>query len=449
MSPRYAWTPILALASLLTTAACEPSWYDFRIYDQLADETWVETSEAPDGIGGVSYGTAIAAGGVSDNGASILVAAAEPDGFGHLVYDDRGALDARGIELFVLNSVADPNLWTDAPAMASDPDSPLVAVGMSNGGQPPTQATVVLLDSDTAQPAGTFSLPGPDLIRSLAFGQTNVAGSGAGNVVALRYEQLGIIADASDDGTSAIHSCSHGLSVPMAVAVGNLDPSDPEDEIVFAAANGANPSQVFILSGSTISDAAATVTPPDIAPCFDVGRDALAVLDGPMQETDFGAGIAIADFNGNGVPDLAIGSTDSGQVYVYRDVDLSGGQLPANPISVLGTADAIGFGAIVTAGDVYEQNGEDELIVAIPDARIDGMDGVGAVHIYDFGQGMFATPIVLHDSQPEADQQFGQSVAVVPFGQDRQILAVASGDEVYTYFRVHAQDADPRVGAAE
>ena len=200
-------------AALVAGTGCEPSWYDFRVYDDLADQTWVGVSEAPDDIGSQRYGWNIASGGVSDSGASFLVAGEKPDGFGLVTIDPAGTIETVGLALSAVNTLDQPNAWADRPAMASSPDDNLVAVSMSNGGSPtePTQATVALLDSRTAQSAGLFGLPGSDHIKDLAFAQTDVAGSGQVNVVALRFEHLDIVPDTAD--TAAIApTCAHGYT---------------------------------------------------------------------------------------------------------------------------------------------------------------------------------------------------------------------------------------------
>lgn len=65
----------------------------------------------------------------------------------------------------------------------------------------------------------------------------------------------------------------------------------------------------------------------------------------------------------------------------------------------------------------------------------------GVVRIFTLSPGiMSATPTAtLHDAQPENNQQFGRSVAVMPYnGHD--VLAVAAGNEVFVYFRANAAD---------
>lgn len=435
---------VAGLAALLVSG-CEPSWYDFRVYDDLADQAWVSVSEPPDDVGGLRYGWNIAGGATSDAGASFLVAGTQPDGFALVRFDNQGAITTQALSLLAINSLEQPNTWSARPAMAGSPNGNLIAASMSNGGSPtaPTQATIALLDATTGQPAGLFSMPGALLIDDLTFASTNVAVVVQDNVAALRGGQLGIVSDINDP-AAPVPECAHGFTVPLGVESADLHPAAVGDEIILAVADAASPAQVFILSGSVVSAAAATATPPDVAPCFDATRTPLETIDPPGGETDFGSGMVVGDFNGTGVPDLAIGASATGTVYVYIDVDLSVG-LPT-PIVIDGPPGAIGFGSQLHAGDVYLSDGADELIVAMPNTTVEGQLTAGMVHVYDYGEGAFAAPIVLHDAQPEGDTQYGQGVAVVPFGPDRDILVVGTKNELFTYFRIHPSDPDPRAG---
>lgn len=431
-----------ALAGIGMTG-CEPSFYDPRVFDDLKGETWVSASAAPEGIGGSAYGVAMAAGGAPGAGASFLVAGRLEDGFGLLDFDPGGQLNEASVDLYVVNSLDLPNGWLVDPVMVGDPDSTLIAVNMSNGGTPadPAQATVALMDSRTGQTSGLFSLLGPELVRDMAFGLTDAPASGADNLVVARTTQLELIADTADAANTAVHVCGHGLQTSMSVVVADLDSSAPGQEIAFAAHAGTTPSAVQILSGSTVSDAAATATPPDIAPCFDATRLPLGELTGQDGEIDFGADMVVADFNGNGALDLAVGATESGRIYVYLDLDLANGA-PA-PLVVDGAALGPDFGGKLAAGDIFPGAG-DELIAAMPDAAFGGKIQAGKVAVYEFSGLDFLEPVELSDASAEAGLGFGRSVAVVPFGQDRHILAVGSNTEVYTYFRIRAADPDAR-----
>lgn len=446
-APLLASTVAVAGLAALALGACEPSWYDFRVYDDLADQSWVSVSEPPADIGGLRYGWNIASGPTSDSGASFLVAGAQPDGFALVRFDAQGEItDTQSLDLLTLNALDQPNTWSARPAMAGSPNANMVAASMSNGGSPdePTQATIALLDATTGQPADLFSLPGVEHIHDLAFAQTDVGGVVQDNVVALRFTQLDIVADTTDP-AAPVQTCTHGYTVPLSVETAEIHSVAVGAEIIFAAADGASPSEVVFLSGSLVSDAAATAMDPDIAPCFEAPRAPLQTLTGPANEIDFGAGMVVGDFNGNQVPDLAIGATETGKVYVYIDVDITAGP-PANPIEIDGPPGALGFGSNLYAGDVFQADGTDELIVAMPNATVEGQITAGMVHVYSLGEGAFATPIVLHDAQPEGDTQYGQGVAVVPFGPDREILVVGTKNELFTYFRIHDADEDVRVG---
>lgn len=436
------------LGLLNGTAACDPSWYDPRVFDDLIDDTWVDTGEAPGSLGNTAYGVGIAGGGQGAFGASFLVAAQSNDGLGHVTFDSDGTPTVNSIDLLTINTLDQPNGWPAPPAMAGAPDSPMVAVAMSNGGglDEPTQATVALMDSGNGNTLGLASLPGSDLIHRMAFGLTNVAGSNANNIAVLRFDQLAVIPDTNDP-QAVVPSCNHEMLLPLSVMVAEIDSGSTGKEIIFAGSNGTDPSVVQIVTGSLVSDAAATVQAPEVAPCFAPGRMARATIDAPNGERDFGAGMVVGDFNGNNMDDLAIGATETGNVYVYLDVNLNDGPLPT-PVIIDGPPTAIGFGEILAAGDVRPDL-RDELIVGLPDNTVGSKSGAGAVFVYDYGDAGFSPPLSFSDAQTETDARFGRAIAVVPFGMAREILVVGTSTEVFTYFRLHPDDDDVRAASAQ
>jgi hypothetical protein len=189
---------------------------------------------------------------------------------------------------------------------------------------------------------------------------------------------------------------------------------------------------VYVISGSLVSTAFATVEPPEIAPCFDAERQPLAFIDAPNGELDFGKEMVTADFNGNGSRDLAIASAE--RVYVYLDIDVSAGaDLPA-PLILQPPDGPGGFGTALAAGDLTG-DGADELVIGAPNTPAKNEPGAGRVYLYQLVGNSFGNPVTLGDAQPEANQVFGRAVAVLPFGDGDQIVVVGAKDEVYTYFR--------------
>jgi hypothetical protein len=425
---------LAGLAGALALASgCDPSMYDFRVYDDLADSTWVHSSGSPGDLGAGDYGFALAGGGQPPGeGASFLVAGRNTDGYGQVHYAADGAVEIEALSIYTVNTLDEPNPMPQPAAMAGDAASSLVAVGLTNGGTvaAPARATVGLIDASAGQTQALFSLAGGQIVRDMDFGRTDVEGSGARNLALVRGTQLAVIADIASPAGTALPVCTHDRQFGLGVAIADMDSVALEDEIIFAVNDGVAASAVHVISGSLVSAAFAAATPPDIAPCFDLERQPLITIDAPNGELDFGKDIVAADFNGNGISDLAIGSTE--RVYVYLDVDVSAG-LPA-PLILQSPDGPGGFGTALAAGDLTGDSA-DELVIGAPNTPAKDEPGAGRVYLYQLVGSDFGNPVALGDAQPEPNQVFGRAVAVMPFGDDGRIVVVGAKDEIYTYFR--------------
>lgn len=418
----------LACGLAVALGGCDP-----RVFDDLAGETWADSSGPPEGLSSQLYAVAIAGGGAApEQGARFFVAGRLQDAFVHLRYDAGGALAQTSLPLRDVGGSA-VNPLAQQPVLVGDAASSLVAVALSNGSGSAggaERAQVLLLDGDTGQRSATISLPGPELITALGFGSTDVSGGGR-NMALVRGDLLVVVADVASPEGTALPACRLGAEGGTSLVIADLQGA-AADEIALATAGG-GAAQVIVTTGKLVEDAAATAAPDAVADCFADGRQPLLVIDAPGGEADFGQRMVAADFNGNGTPDLAVSAPSgngSGMIYVYLDV--AGGA--GNPIEIPAPEGAGGFGLAMAAGNLDGADG-DELVIGAPATAQEGVTSAGAVYLYVFSGDDFGVPYVLADAEPEDDQRFGQSVAAVPFGATREILTVGASKEVFTYFR--------------
>ncbi|WNG44123.1 VCBS repeat-containing protein [Archangium minus] len=109
------------------------------------------------------------------------------------------------------------------------------------------------------------------------------------------------------------------------------------------------------------------------------------IAHGQITDT---AGMVTADFDGDGVPDVAVGRPESdltrpqgGVVFIFKG---STAGLPSEPTWMLtGETDTARFGDSLAAGDL-DGDGRPELVVSAPGADVT-IDGSGAVYLYRFG----------------------------------------------------------------
>ncbi len=160
-------------------------------------------------------------------------------------------------------------------------------------------------------------------------------------------------------------------------------------------------------------------------------QDSDGVGSAAQKGDRFGQALAVGDFDGDGIDDLAIGSpgerlgaaTGAGAVHVlYGTADgLTGSGSTfyhQNTSQVLDDAETgDGFGAALAAGD-FDGDGNDDLAVGVPNEDIAGAADAGMVHLFlGSGTGLTRNDSVWHrevagiDGEATAGAEFGYSLA--------------------------------------
>lgn len=425
-------TSIVAIATLALGAGC-----DFRTFDDLADEAWATSVASPGELSSDNFGTGVGVLKSDGPGVIFLATGGNDDGVAELTFDAKGALTADGESLQggATGDNAD-DLAIPAP-IASDTVSATGAVAIGVGLDESTGGLVAVY-----RESGLFisSMFGSAPVHALGFGAVdNPDNPGVVDLVFTAGNQLMVhgnygVAAAND---RTLDACTIVRDRGYDIAVADVHTGSPESEILLAMGNsnkdGAG-SSVMIIAGSTV--AAANDDTQDQS-CIAGARTALGELAAPGGEADFGNALVVADFDGNGTPDIAVGAPAGNKVYVYLNVDLAGGA-PAAPVEINGPADSGNFGLAVAAGD-FDGDGSDELVVGDPQAQVDGVNNAGRAYLIPSANN-FGTKHVLGDSEPEADQNFGRSLEVGAFGSGGATLAVGARKEVFVYFRTHVSD---------
>ncbi|GAB4559407.1 MAG: hypothetical protein Tsb0020_05150 [Haliangiales bacterium] len=421
----------LVLALLLAaTAGCDP-----RVFDELADDTWVSASEPPSDLSTQAYAVAIVSAGVSQSaGANVIAIARNQDGFASLRYQSNGSLLSDVILLGDVGIEAVAGLPA-LPVTASDPSSPRVVVALQSG-FPTSRAHLLPLDTDTGRAlAPIVTLDGAEPISALAFAGGD---SGGDSVIVARGDTLLALEDITIASVpDATPLCLLDRGPVASLLVDDLGAADAPQRAIVAAlpADADTEGEIWLLPADIVEAAAASAADGETAACLDASRQALATLSAPDDAADFGQTVVSGDFDGDGRRDLAVSAPSRETVYVYLDA-IAGG----DPIALAAPADALAFGHALAVVNLDGQDG-DELIVGAPESTVDGERAAGAAYIYQAAGADFGDPIALADAQPEADQRFGQSVAGVTFGNDdAPMLIVGSSQEVYAYFRTPLSD---------
>lgn len=145
----------------------------------------------------------------------------------------------------------------------------------------------------------------------------------------------------------------------------------------------------------------------------------------------FASGMVSADFDGDGVSDLAVSEANAGRIRVYRGQPWEvGGNSPVIRFLSI-TIDTPFFNTEVAAGD-FDGDGRDELVLGAPAANVAGLSDAGAVYVYDRatnGAWSMQEEIRLGESgyagPPQQSEQLGGSLGVGNFnGDDYEDLAI-------------------------
>jgi hypothetical protein len=255
--------------------------------------------------------------------------------------------------------------------------------------------------------AGTGS--GVDLVR--------VKDSKAGNVAELQFE---VNPNARLRGDPAVLAIPAGSSIPLVTRGGS-------DRVTWTKVSGPGTLEGgrFKAEPGASGLAVLEAVDPFTRDTARVSVRVLSELTRPVQPhgrlSDV-ATIVTADFDGDGVQDVAVGQRESdlnrplgGAVFIFKG-GTSG--LPLQPTWVLtGATDTAAFGDMLAAGDL-DKDGRAELAVGSPGADITGADS-GAVYLYRWGAngpqlmrppltsaargGAFSTGLAMADVDGDAD----------------------------------------------
>jgi len=440
--------PLLVLLAGALAGGC--SWSSF---DELADETWVDSVGGAEGVEPNDFIGVVSPGSTSPDNAAVFVALGRStDSVGSYSYDVDGARASIGVDIRA-GTTQFGTFPADVP-IAGDPYSNNIAVASvtNEGGAGDTkvvsfeadniEATVSLLDFQRT--AENHPLDGSIMPTGLVFARTDVEHTGntevETDIVLARGAQLALLVSYEEPGDerAEFHACfgrSENDRV-MTVGAGNFDAGDADDELVAVINDeaGTGVPQIIVFDGSAIAAAHVNETDP-LAPCFGTS---LAIVDGPAASASFGYRTVVGDFDGDGDPDIAISAPAEDLVTVYLWDDNPGDGLTS--VTVDPPLDARGFGKGLAAGDL-DGDGDDELVIGAPDSNSEGVENSGAAYVYNHADGdAFDMLLAVHDAEPETQQKFGVAVATVPWQGSQRILSVAADTEIFTYFRTALYD---------
>ncbi len=452
-------TFVLAVATAtLPLAAC-----NWAVFDELADEAWVDRVTKPEATDSRQYGVALVALPMRDVGTQAFVLGKSRASLSTLGYDDEGKRRAV--------NAADPRptlsfaSFPDRPALAGDPDSDRVAFTVVMGENvDPTRIAVV--DGRTLESVKSVVLvaqtevdgtmrhniyaEGISFATLPAFGMDTIK-----ELVIARGPQLVIMQDYSeaDSGTTfALKGCraadamfDWSYSAIVANVVDDTTHAGPEVLISVGEERRDGASEILVLDPAQITQ------PYDTAGSCEMNSPALQRITSIEAPPDLGARLVAAQFPdvvdpapGFALDDLVYTAPSLNKVFVRFG---GGGAAEVTP-----GESGSEFGDSVVVADLFDDDGIPELIIGAPRSDPFGVSNGGSVYIYRFHatpQPGFDLAMTLHPAEPVEEERFGKSVTVAPFGATGTgvVLMVGAEGEVFTYFRT-AEYADVRTGRA-
>jgi hypothetical protein len=444
----------------LFVAAALPAC-DWRVYDDLKEELWVDSQGRPTGVDSSEFADQVLGVVPEGDGLSIMTLGRNQESLVELRYDSTGTpqktllpKDRSLSETVELGNsfnfgqyqpfAREPGTGrvvftavTEGVNVAGDEIGDFKFVVMSRGADNNDNE---FLKQDAAYAPTSLEAPlsGRQPTQSVAF-------AGSDHFVAARSNLI-MLADAT--GVPAANHELTGCTLPAG-------------EGVFAVAFG---------DVGTFIDPLTTLEYPDVVPGGDIvaliapmnatfeptGLGRIVVVVGGFSEDPgeascvfadgaelaevpaaVGSELIITDFGAGDGPRVV--STFVGVSGELRVVDMSTSPPTSDePVSV------VNLGAV----EIADLDGEapDEVILGVPTADTDDITRSGRVDVYDAS--ITDLIMTLREAEPEAEKRFGTSVTTAPFvvdGEAQNVLVVSASGEVFTYFRTALYD-DVRVG---
>ena len=210
------------------------------------------------------------------------------------------------------------------------------------------------------------------------------------------------------------------------ITTGNLDPADPEDEVVVAA-----PELNFVAVIYKVAD------------CFGATScDTVLEIPLPDGANIFGAAMLIADVDDDSKPELVIGAPDSDSgtgalfVYDFESKSFTDKKVPDPRAIKPASGAAVSFGASLAHGKFDGlATGKSFLAVGAPSTDVEGTAKAGKILLYDAQ--LSDNPEEVFLINPPDRGLLGRSLTSLPFrvdGEDHDVLVAGAQTAVYAFF---------------
>jgi hypothetical protein len=407
-------------------ALCSAAGCDWRKFDDLAKQTNVQNIGAPGGFG------------ASDDFGRVVLPVAPPAGSAARYLVSASGVPA--LALVDLDPAGNANVQALNPPVIADGDSIVALAASPDGkqvlmGAPGDNGRAYLLSLDATATTTLFAANSMETKFGMGVAVGQLAGAAAPDFVVASVNGLHVYLDGN-------------ASAPPLDFLSNQAPSCPIAGLGSGWFTAEHTTRAMVVVGNVVVVAGGDASSVFLFQVSDTAITCLGALTGTASEPGFGQALAVSDFDSDGNPDLLVG-TPPQKVYLYRG-PLSAASTPVAPPITYTDMDSY-FGGALAVGDVDGKPGL-ELLVGARLATVSGMAGAGAVVVYSGSR--FATKLaLLAANDPGENAAYGTSVNVLPFCAQppctattlRGLALVGSTTRTFTYFKLEADDTDPRM----
>jgi hypothetical protein len=412
------------LLAVSTLGAC-----NWTAFDDLADETWANSTGKPGKEKASDWGVTIQRGAASNESASsgtLAIIGAGPGTYSELKYNESGSSNFESTNL-VLGAQGIMTLDSPAILIASPTSSEVSLVTSGNAssivvaGGSHTLAVRQLFVTATSLGNSVSIASKPDAaiyMQPAEFPALPGITPAPAPIVAVADIVMGTIVALPSGTPQPACKLTDGTNQIQVRALGAVSAGATDDLLVWNGLDG----KLLRYPGGVFNG------------CVTQEPQAVPVADKPAFRPGLGSQILKIDDTrvllvGRQDPNMGNG----GFLQAFRSDDLT-------PIGNAVTIEGLRSAAILDAG------GAQYVVAGYPSATVE-TKRAGQVLIFKLGAaGVETTQVAtLHDAQPEDTQSFGRSVTVMPY-RGKNVIAVSADNEIFVYFQVKLEDGSDLYG---
>lgn len=426
-----------ACAAVALGAGC-----DWRDFDSIQAHTPVLSVGAPSHFAASDdFGRYLLplSGPASDaTGGTFVVSAASQAALALINVDAKGQVHGQNIDAPALEPAIGGDVSFPVTAMAEVPGANQVLLGVpdANG-----TGAVYLMTLASTPTVAMFASPPTAAPTQFGLGVAagRLAGADAPELVVASSSDLTVFLDGS---STAAMTAPADAACPLEISGGLLGQGAPSNRAILVAPLMTGGGQQIVVGTPSSTGGSVSIFTVDATTGL-----ATCAFSYTQPDAGFGQALATGDVNGDGTPDLLIGSPPSHAFWIEGPLAATSQVTAVTLTAGSGTA----LGASVAAANVDGLPG-DEALVGDPDAMLGSTMLAGEVHVVG-GTGLDTEQTILRRQSPGSSDAFGAEVHALPFctsgcgtatAVSQSVPLIGSTTHAFLFFQPEPGSADPR-----